>query len=205
MPLFNDDGNIVINDTNKTSIIDRLRWYIAQGPGGHIPSEYSANGFEEIFFFFVYLIYIMIRIVGIVLLFLSSPIWGPIYFIIKLIKEHTKKMKSHMIKNECKKVVKDSHESYFLEPIKPNDELIIRITKLWAQTLADASKKTRALEYDGTAVMSSKNDPIKSVYLAPIKSTDDPITRMLKSWAHAEVFKDPHDVKEYHGIVRIDR
>lgn len=91
MPLFNDDGNIVINDINKTSIIDRLRWYIAQGPGGHIPSEYSANGFEEIFFFFVYLVYIVIKLVGIVLLFLSSPIWGPIYFIIKLIKEHTKK------------------------------------------------------------------------------------------------------------------
>ena len=47
--------------------------------------------FEEIFFFFVYLVYIVIRIVGIVLLFLSSPIWGPIYFIIKLIREHTKK------------------------------------------------------------------------------------------------------------------
>lgn len=60
----------------------------------------------------------------------------------------------------------------------------------------------------GTAVVSSKNDPnqkhpsIKSMYLTPIKPTDDPITRMLKSWAHAEVFKDPQDVKEYHGIVR---
>lgn len=60
----------------------------------------------------------------------------------------------------------------------------------------------------GTAVMSSKNDPsqkspsIKSIYLTPIKPTDDPITRMLKSWAHAEVFEDPQDVKEYHGIVR---
>lgn len=63
-------------------------------------------------------------------------------------------MNSPIIKNECKKVVKDSRESYFLEPIKP---------------------------------------------------TDDPITRMLKSWAHAEVFKDPQDIKEYHGIVRIDR
>lgn len=62
-----------------------------------------------------------------------------------------------------------------------------------------------------TAVVSSKNDPnqkhpsIKSMYLTPIKPTDDPITRMLKSWAHAEVFEDPQDVKEYHGTVRIDR
>lgn len=60
----------------------------------------------------------------------------------------------------------------------------------------------------GTAVVSSKNGSnqksrsIKSIYLTPIKPTDDPITRMLKSWAHAEVFKDPQDVKEYHGIVR---
>ena len=39
-----------------------------------------------------------------------------------------------------------------------------------------------------------------------IKSpSDDPITRMLKGWAHAGVFKDPQDIKEYHGIVRIDR
>lgn len=59
-----------------------------------------------------------------------------------------------------------------------------------------------------TAVMSSKSDPnqksrsIKSMYLTPINPTDDPITRMLKSWAHAEVFEDPQDVKEYHGIVR---
>lgn len=119
-------------------------------------------------------------------------------------------MKSHIIKNECKKVVKDSRESYFLEPIKPTDEVMIRIVKLWAKTLADASKKTHALEYDDTAVMSS-NDPrqkspsIKSMYLTPIKSTDDPITRMLKSWAHAAVFKDPQDAKEYHGIVRIDK
>lgn len=45
MPLFDDDGNIVINDNNKTSIIDRLRGYIAQGPWGCIPSEYSANVF----------------------------------------------------------------------------------------------------------------------------------------------------------------
>lgn len=90
MPLFNDDGNIVTGDNNKTSIIDRLRWYIAQGPGGDIPSKYTANDFEEIFFFFVYLVYFVIIIIGIVLLFLSSPIWGPIYFIINLIKEHTK-------------------------------------------------------------------------------------------------------------------
>lgn len=119
-------------------------------------------------------------------------------------------MNSHIIKNECKKVVKDSRESYFLEPIKPTDEVMIRIVKLWAKTLADASKKTHALEYDGTAVMSSidprqKSPSIKSMYLTPIKPTDDPITRMLKSWAHAEVFKDPQDIKEYHGIVRIDR
>lgn len=91
MPLFDDDGNIVTNDINKTSIIDRLRWYIAQGPGGNIPSEYSANVFEEIFFFFVYLVYIVVLLIGTVLLFLTSPVWGPIYFIIKLIKEHTKK------------------------------------------------------------------------------------------------------------------
>ena len=44
-----------------------------------------------------------------------------------------------------------------------------------------------------------------SPYLEEIKPTDDPITRMLKGWAHAEVFKDPQDIKEYHGIVRIDR
>ena len=52
---------------------------------------------------------------------------------------------------------------------------------------------------------STNPEGIKSPYLEEIKPTDDPITRMLKGWAHAEVFKDPQDIKEYHGIVRIDR
>lgn len=58
-------------------------------------------------------------------------------------------MKSHIMKNDCKRVVKDSCESYFREPIKPTDDVITRIAKLWAKNLDDANEKMKVLEYDG--------------------------------------------------------
>ena len=53
---------------------------------------------------------------------------------------------------------------------------------------------------DGHQLELSNPEGIKSPYLEEIKPTDDPITRMLKGWAH-NVHKFD-DVIEYHGIVR---
>lgn len=58
-------------------------------------------------------------------------------------------MKSHIMKNDCKRVVKDSRESYFLELIKPADDVITRIAKLWVKNIVDANEKMKVLEYDG--------------------------------------------------------
>ena len=87
--------DMVISQTEETfeelPMISRLRGYLKYDDDRFIPVQYRPrNIFEHILFVSIYLLRQLVELIFWIVLWVSCPIWGPIYFIVKVVKERRK-------------------------------------------------------------------------------------------------------------------
>ena len=71
----------------NSPFIDRLIEYIDSGA----ENDLSNNMFEGCFFCVSFFVYLLLYVAFFLLTLLTAIIWGPIYFIVKVVKERRKK------------------------------------------------------------------------------------------------------------------
>lgn len=87
--------DMVISQTDETfeelPMISRLRGYLKYDDDRFTPVQYCPrNIFEHILFVSIYLLRQLVEFIFWIVLWVSCPIWGPIYFILKVVKERRK-------------------------------------------------------------------------------------------------------------------